>query len=133
MSKAAPHLAVGQSAEDIAAQYLEKHGYVVVERNWCDVRGRLQQGEIDIIAAHPDEPRNLYVVEVKARSSSTRSGAFSPEAALTKQKIAKILHVTEAYAKEHAFMGTFIFCLIAINFEKGSDAYSLNFYEDMRF
>ena len=53
---------VGNKGEDIAAAYLKKHGYTIVERNY-----NCRFGEIDIIAK-----QNSYIVfvEVKARSST---------------------------------------------------------------
>lgn len=52
---------IGLSAEEIAAKYLEKNGYEVLERNF-----RIRGGEIDIVAKEKDE---LVFVEVKARWS----------------------------------------------------------------
>ena len=52
--------AVGMAGEQIAVQFLEDHGYTVIERNWR--RGRQ---EIDIIAR---DGEFLVFVEVKTRS-----------------------------------------------------------------
>lgn len=52
--------AVGMAGEQIAVQFLEDHGYTVIERNW-----RCGRQEIDIIARDHDF---LIFVEVKTRS-----------------------------------------------------------------
>lgn len=53
------HREVGNEFEDAAAAYLEKNGYVILERNYRD-----RLGEIDIIAKNGIE---LVFVEVKYR------------------------------------------------------------------
>lgn len=61
----------GNSGEDIAVQYLKKHGHIILKRNfYC------KQGEIDIITKDKNE---IVFVEVKSRSdtgfrASIRSG-----------------------------------------------------------
>ncbi len=53
----------GVNGELIAKSYLEKNGYLILERNW-----RYKKYEIDIIAQKP----NLIVfVEVKTRKNDT--------------------------------------------------------------
>lgn len=54
-------LAVGKFGEDLAAEFLAKHGYKIIERNF-----RIRGGEIDIIAK---DGNTLVYVEVKTRSS----------------------------------------------------------------
>lgn len=61
------HKEMGYLGEDIAAEFLIKLGYEIIERNFT-VRG----GEIDIIAVDGD---TLVFVEVKARHGTDCPGA----------------------------------------------------------
>jgi putative endonuclease len=54
---------LGDSGEEIAARFLEKRGYRVLERNY-----RSPVGELDIIALHRG---TVVFVEVKARTSGS--------------------------------------------------------------
>ena len=52
----------GNIGENLAAEYLQKQGYNIIERNWRYSRN----GEIDIIA---EDKKTLVFVEVKTRKS----------------------------------------------------------------
>lgn len=52
---------IGKTGEDLAAKFLQKQGYKILERNF-----RIRGGEIDIIALHKN---TLIYVEVKTRTS----------------------------------------------------------------
>ncbi len=52
---------VGQVGEAVAAEFLKKHGYQIVEQNY-----RKKWGELDIVAKDSDEI--LHFIEVKAIS-----------------------------------------------------------------
>ena len=57
----AKHYDLGLKGEQIAADYLVKNGYAILERNW-----RFKKAEVDIIAKKNDV---LAIVEVKTRST----------------------------------------------------------------
>ena len=57
----AEHNDLGNFGEDLAVEFLQKNGYVILERNWT-----FQKAEIDIIA---QKGNILAIVEVKTRSS----------------------------------------------------------------
>lgn len=84
----AEHNTLGQAGEDAAVAYLEKHEYVIRHRNWR--RGHL---ELDIVAAKDNE---LIVVEVKTRKFESVS---SPQEAVTREKIKRIVMAADAYIK----------------------------------
>jgi putative endonuclease len=67
--------ALGAAGEDLAAQWYEDHGYVVVDRNW-----RCRQGELDLVVRRG---RELVFCEVKARTTD-RFG--TPAEAVTRAK-----------------------------------------------
>ena len=78
----------GEEGESIAARYLIKRGYRILERNY-----RTKLGEIDIIAKDKD---TIVFVEVKSR----RSWQFgNPKGAVTPQKQRKISTVALYYLK----------------------------------
>lgn len=72
----------------MAARYLKKQGYKIIERNY-----RTRSGEIDIIAR---EGETLVFVEVKARASD-RFG--SAKAAVTPRKQRQVAKVALGYLK----------------------------------
>ena len=79
---------LGQTGESLAAWYLKKNGYNIIEQNY-----RTPLGEIDIIAR---EKKIIVFVEVKSRRSN-RFG--NPKWAVTPQKQRKISRVALQYLK----------------------------------
>ncbi|WP_435744549.1 YraN family protein [Microbacterium sp. PMB16] len=81
---------LGRAGEERAAQYLTRHGYTVLDRNW-----RCSQGEIDIVAARGG---HLSVIEVKTR----RSEAFGhPLEAIDDRKRRRLWGLAFAWKAEH--------------------------------
>jgi len=81
---------VGRQGEELAAAFLQKRGYRILERNF-----RLAYGEVDIIAK---DGSFLVFVEVKLRQDDDYG---SGEEAINKRKIAHIERVGEYYAALH--------------------------------
>ncbi len=78
---------VGKWGETIAAHYLEKQGYLVLDRN-----ARTPYGEIDLVVRH--ETGELVFVEVKTRTS----GRFgNPEEAVDARKLEHLINSAQAY------------------------------------
>ena len=82
---------LGTSGEQIAATFLHKKGYAIVERNY-----RCRHGEIDIIAQDGDY---LVFVEVKTRKSKKYG---TPAAAVDHRKQKQICRVTAFYLQHHS-------------------------------
>ncbi len=82
--------AVGTAFEQIAADYLKKNGYSIMETNF-----RCKTGEIDIIARSEDY---LCFVEVKYRSHTSMG---FPAEAINHKKIGKITRTAQFYMLLH--------------------------------
>jgi putative endonuclease len=86
-----PHnTTVGRRGEAIAADWLVRHGYRILDRNW-----RCSRGEVDIVARHDDA---LVFVEVKARSGTATGHPFE---AITRRKAARMRRVAAAWCTAH--------------------------------
>lgn len=80
----------GGCYEEMAAAYLEKEGYHILERNYYT-----RQGEIDIIAR---DSSYLVFIEVKYRNDSKKG---DPSEAVTYQKQQKIIKSARYYLYKH--------------------------------
>ena len=85
---------VGRIGEDIAAQFLTRKGFKVIERNY-----RKPWGEIDIIAVKGSSVR---FVEVKTVSREilpdfSTEGGYRPEEQVHPSKLAKLSRTAELY------------------------------------
>ncbi|MDD2859004.1 MAG: YraN family protein [Candidatus Nanopelagicales bacterium] len=74
--------ALGRYGEDIAVQYLQRQGMVILERNW-----RCPVGEIDIVAR---DGQAVVICEVKTRSSHQLG---TPAEAVTPRKVRRLRHL----------------------------------------
>ncbi len=81
---------LGRRGEDLAVQFLQDRGLVVLSRNW-----RCRDGELDVVAVLDER---LVVCEVKTRSG-TRFG--EPAEAVDGRKVARIRKVTRAWLAAH--------------------------------
>ena len=84
---------LGFLAENLAARYLEKKGYAVLELNY-----RKPWGEIDIVAK---KEGILVFVEVKANRKII--AGFEPELRATSSKIAKVVRTARTYLAEKKY------------------------------
>lgn len=80
---------LGKMGEEIAADYLQKKGYRIIERGF-----KLFRGELDIIAY---DGNTLVFVEVKTRAG-TEFGL--PEEAVTPAKQKQIQRIAQGYLME---------------------------------
>lgn len=100
-----PHQ-LGELGEHIAARYLKRWGYTILERNY-----RTEYGEADIVCTKDD---TVVLVEVK-----TRLGADAlPEEAVTAQKIRKYRKITLSYTMGHEWFDSVRLDVLAINIVK---------------
>lgn len=104
----------GNSGEEIAVKKLVENGYKIIERNYHYGN----KGEIDIIA---EKDNFLIFVEVKARWNDLLG---KPEEAITKNKIAQIRKVAQAYLYEKGISNCSCrFDVIAIEFSSNNIRY----------
>ncbi|MGB3947804.1 MAG: YraN family protein [Bacteroidia bacterium] len=82
----ATHNETGTKGEQIAANYLEKKGYTILETNW-----RFKNLEADIIASIN---KTLIVAEVKTRKSNYFG---EPETFVNKQKQKNLIKTANEY------------------------------------
>ncbi len=99
---------LGDWGEKYAACYLQRIGYVIVDRNY-HVRG----GEIDIIA-YERKNRYLVFVEVKVRTAKTFG---TPEESIGIKKKIRLSHALESYVAQKTYTGNYRFDVISIVIE----------------
>lgn len=80
-----------KKGEDLAVNYLRKHGYTIIERNF-----RKGYGEIDIIAT---KNNTLVFIEVKTRTTGLYGGAIE---SIAQFKIRKLMQTAEYYKMLHS-------------------------------
>lgn len=102
----AKHNILGHNGEEIAAHYLEKHGYAILDRNWhCGHK------DLDLVAA---KDGTIVFVEVKTRSGT----AFGqPRDAVNMQKIRRLVQSADAYIRYKCIDMDVRFDVISIVFE----------------
>ena len=81
---------LGKRGEAVAAQHLEKQGYILIERNY-----HTPYGEIDIVVR---QKNSLVFVEVKTRASRSLG---PPEISITPRKAEHMRHAAEYYYQQH--------------------------------
>ena len=82
---------VGRLGERLAAKFLRRQGYHIIEANF-----RCRGGEIDIIAKQRD---CLAFIEVRTRSSSSFG---SPEESITQAKRSRLIFTALTYISSHS-------------------------------
>lgn len=102
----AEHNDLGKLGEELAAEYLQKNGYDILETNWV-----FQKAEIDIIAKKDSV---LAIVEVKTRSSIDFG---LPQDFVKPKKIQLLVKAVNDYVISNNLDLTLRFDIIAINKE----------------
>jgi len=95
---------LGSLAEDQAAAFLQRRGYLILERN-----ATYRVGEVDIVARDGD---TLVFVEVRAR---TQANPVHPAATVNHRKQQQIVRTAMAYCQHHGITDTMIrFDVVAV-------------------
>ena len=99
----AAHNELGKWGEALAAEFVEKNGYEIIERDW-----KSGHHDLDIIAKEGD---TLAIVEVKTR----RTRLFGdPEEAVDYRKRQSLQSAINHYVKSHRVKATVRFDIISI-------------------
>ena len=105
---------IGEKGEEIAAKYLIKRGYKIIQTNWT-----CQIGEVDIVAQDGD---NVVLVEVKTRRILNKDDSIMPELAVNRAKQEKYRTLALMYAALHPALTSIRFDVVAINLVAPSTA-----------
>ncbi|MBZ4643608.1 MAG: putative endonuclease [Deferribacteres bacterium] len=97
----------GRKGEDLALEYLEKNGFVIIEKNF-----RSRFGEIDLIVK---DGQTIVFVEVKYRLSENYG---SPKEAVTNEKIKKIIRTAQYFITKNNFNSLYRFDVVSIYKDK---------------
>lgn len=93
----------GQKGEDLAAEYLIRRGFKILQRN-----GRTPFGEIDLVCQQGDE---TVFVEVKLRNSKTFG---NPEDSVVGNKLKRLKKSVECYVLNNHSIKEYRLDLVAI-------------------
>ncbi|HJW53693.1 MAG TPA: YraN family protein [Burkholderiaceae bacterium] len=96
----------GQAAEDAALAHLERHGLILIERNF-----RCKGGEIDLVMRQRD---SLVFIEVRKRSSARYGGAA---ASVTTAKQTRLTIAAQVYLMRYKTPPACRFDVVAIDGE----------------
>ena len=119
----AEHNDFGKWGEDYAAEYLQKKGYIIMERDWTFGRSKR---DIDIICKTSDMTTVVFV-EVKARANDD---VTSPEDAVDIRKIRQLMVAADEYVKSHDISEELRFDIVTIVGKRNSKQIKVNHIED---
>jgi len=115
-------LCVGRIGESIAAEYLHKKGYHIIECNY-----RTRYAEIDLIV----RKNNLLVfIEVKTRVGE-RFG--SPEDAIRRDKLYRLVKNAQAYIARRGYTKEYRIDAVCIVLDKNNCLKRINHHENITF
>jgi len=104
-------LELGREAEELAAEFLRRNGYTVVERNYDVLINGKKVGELDIIC---DNGTELLFVEVR---SATGTYLESPALTVETRKQAQIVKTARFFIHERSLQNRFVrFDVVGITF-----------------
>lgn len=101
----AEHNDFGRWGEDEAVRFLERKGYVILEKDW-----RVGKRDLDVIALTEDQSTIVFV-EVKSRENNSFQ---EPEEAVDVQKMRNLAVAANAYIKQNGVSLDVRFDIISI-------------------
>jgi putative endonuclease len=85
---------LGQIGENIAAEYLKKKGYKILDRNYIKEWDDKTKGEIDIVAKKGGV---ICFVEVKTSAAAPGGGALAPEDRVNCRKQRQLAKIAQTW------------------------------------
>ena len=113
----AQHNDLGKKGEELAIDYLQDNGYVIIEKNY-----RFKKAEVDVIA---QKEGVLVAIEVKTRSSNYFG---NPQDFVNPKKIKLLVMAIDNYVIEKDLDVEVRFDIIAVL--KNKDTYKIHHIED---
>ena len=113
----AQHNDLGLKGEELAIEYLEKNGYLIVEKNY-----RYRKAEVDVIARIDT---TLVVIEVKTRSSNYFG---NPQDFVNPKKIKLLVSAIDNYVVKRDLDVEIRFDIIAIL--RNKETYNIHHIKD---
>ncbi|MCR5360630.1 MAG: YraN family protein [Bacteroidales bacterium] len=96
---------LGKKGEQLAAEFLRKHGYRIEAERW-----KMRHLELDLIAIDQASGEIVFI-EVKTRKSAAYG---APEQAVDHKKIMNMVHAADAYIKKFRVDRDWRFDIISI-------------------
>ena len=113
---------LGEVGEMVAEEFLVGRDYILVEKNYKN-----KHGEIDLIL-EKDRGKKIVFVEVKTRYESDIN---SPEDAIDKKKIERIVRNAESYILFNNIDKEILIEAVCIVFDKENKVKDIRHYEDI--
>jgi len=95
LKRPGPKQRTGAFGESKAAEFIEKRGDEILDRNW-----RIREGEVDLISLSPDGI--FHFIEVKTRSSLAFGHPFE---AINREKAHRMQRLALAWLATHGCLG----------------------------
>ncbi len=119
----AEHNDLGKWGEEYAAAYLQKNGYVIMDRDWRYGRSKV---DIDIVCKTPDQ-RTVVFVEVKTRACQQ---ILAPEDAVNVRKVRHIGRAADNYVKMYGIVEDLRFDIFTVIGQQGGSDIQINHIEN---
>ncbi len=97
---------IGNRAEQAAAEYLDRAGYEIIDRNW-----RRRDCEIDIVARKASA---IHFVEVKYRATDVAGSGIEY---ITHNKLHQMSYAAERWVSERGWRGEYMLAAVEISGE----------------
>jgi putative endonuclease len=122
-----PQQKLGEQGEDMAVEYLNKHDYILIERNYST-----KDGEIDIICIKDNV---LYFIEVKTtslrHSNVLDKNRYKPEYNVSREKLLRMRICSETYVFQHNVSRETCFGVVLIEFDDNTNTSHLRFMRNI--